>query len=172
MDEQTRLRARRLPVGPEDTILDGERCDYADSFEIQLRESDSRSPEQFARCALEEAPQPLRWIIRAAHKHILRLDLGPDASPDHVFGWKILTSRADLLHLEAVSPLLGRAAILGQRVSPARSRITTYLFFAHTTPARALWTLAGPLHRTVAPILLEHAAASASRFEHVEAARN
>ena len=159
MDDHTQLRARQVPVAPDHAVLDGEPYDYADAFEVQLLETDSRSPEEFARRALEQAPQLLRGIIRTAHRHILRLDLGPDSSPDHVFGWKIRESNPDRLHLEAVSPLLGRAVLLGQRVSTTRSRVTTYLFFARPAPARALWALVGPLHRTVAPILLERAAA-------------
>jgi hypothetical protein len=167
MEDQGALRARRVPVAIEEPLLGNDRYDYADAFEIRLLESDARSSEQFARCALEEAPLPVRWIVRMAHRHLLRLDLGPDSSPDHVVGWKIITSRPDLLHLEAVSPLLGRGVLLGRRVSPTRATITTYLFYARPTPARVLWTLAGPLHRKVAPLLLEHAAASANRTEHV-----
>jgi hypothetical protein len=141
-------------------MIGSEPYDYADAFEIRLRESDARTAEEFARCALEQAPRPVRWAIRFAHRHVLRLRLGPRSSPDHILGWKILTAEPEVLHLGAVSPLLGRAVLVGHRVDPSHAAIATYLFYKRPTRARALWTVIGPMHRRIAPYLLDRAAAA------------
>jgi hypothetical protein len=150
-------------VAAEEPLIGGDRYDYADAFEIRLPEPDARSAEELARCALERASWPVRWTVGNAHRHLLRLRLGPSSSREHLFGWKILTSEPDVIHLEAVSPLLGRGALIVRRVDPTRALITTYLFYARPTPARVVWGIAGPLHRRIAPYLLERAAATAKQ---------
>jgi hypothetical protein len=166
MTDQGAPRARRIPVVADEPLIGSDRYDYADAFGIRLREPDARSAEQFARCALEQAPWRVRWTVRIVQRHLLRLRLGPRSSPDHLLGWKILTSQPDVIHLEAVSPLLGRGAIVARRVDPTCAVVTTYLFYARPAPARVLWKIAGPLHRRVAPYLLERAAATANRTEY------
>jgi hypothetical protein len=162
MSNHSAARVRRIPVGAE-PLIGNDRYDYADAFEVRLGQPDARSAEQFARCAVEEAASPVRWTIRAAHRHLLRLRLGPDASPDHLFGWRIRTSQPDVVHLEAVSPLLGRGALVFRRPDPARAVINTYLFFTRPAPARAVWKIVGPVHRMVTPYLLKRAAATGTR---------
>jgi hypothetical protein len=152
-----------------DPLVGSDAYDYADAFEIRLRESDARSAEEFTRCALEEAPWAVRGTVRIAHRHLLRLRLGPRSSPGHLFGWKILTTQPDVVHLEAVSPLLGRGVIVGRRPDPTRMVVTTYVFFARPALGRALWAVAGPLHRRIAAYLLERAAASTNRTEYLAA---
>jgi hypothetical protein len=152
-------------VVAEEPLIGRDRYDYADAFEIRVLESDRRSAEQFARCALEEAPRPVRWTARVVQRHLLRLRLGPRSSPDHIFGWKILTTKPDVIHLEAVSPLLGRGVLVGRRPDPTRVVITTYVFYARPALARVAWKIAGPLHRWVAGYVLEHAAAATNRAE-------
>jgi hypothetical protein len=161
----TRARARRVPVPTEEPFIGGGRYDYADAFEIRLDESDARSAEEFARCALEDAPRLVRAVVWIAHRYVLRLRLGPRSSGDYVFGWVIRASEPDVLCLEAVSPLLGRGVIVGRRPDRARTVIATYVFFARPAVARVLWTVAGPLHRRVAAYLLEHAAAQAQQAD-------
>jgi hypothetical protein len=161
----TRARARRVPVPTGEPFFEAERYDYADAFEIQLDGSDARSAEEFARCALEDAPRLVRGVVSIVHQHVLRLRLGPRSSPDYVFGWKIRTSEPDVIVLEAVSPWLGRGVIVGCRPDRTRTVITTFIFFARPAVARVLWAIAGPLHRRVAVYLLEHAAAQAQRAD-------
>ena len=163
MKDQSSPRARRVPVAADEPLIGSQRYDYADAFEIRLREPDARSAEQFVRGALEQAPRRMRWTIRAVHRHLLRLRLGPRSSPDHLFGWRIVTSKPDVIHLEAVSPLLGRGAIVVRRVDPTCAVVATYLFHTRPAPARLVWAIVGPLHRRVAPYLMEHAAATRSR---------
>jgi hypothetical protein len=171
MSDQNVPRARRVPVAAEEPLIGGDRYDYADAFEIRVREPDRRSAEQFARCALEQAPWPVRWTVRIVQRHLLRLRLGPRSSPDHIFGWKILTTQPDVIHLEAVSPLLGRGVLVGRRTDPTCVVITTYVFYTRSTPARVAWTIAGPLHRWIARYLLEHAAATTNSAEALAAAQ-
>jgi hypothetical protein len=158
MGDQSAPRARRVPVVAEEPLIGSDRYDYADAFEIQVREPDARSAEQFARCALAEAPWPVRWTIWIAHRHLLRLRLGPGSSSDHLLGWKIVTSQPDVIHLSAESPLLGRGVLVGRRVDSTCMVITTYVFYTHSAPGRVVWKIAGPLHRRIAPYLLERAA--------------
>jgi hypothetical protein len=98
-------------------------------------------------------------------RHLLRLRLGPRSSPDHIFGWKILTAKPDVIHLEATSPLLGRGVLVGRRPDPSCVVITTYVFYTRPALARVAWKIAGPLHRWVAGYLLEHAAAGTNTAE-------
>ena len=120
MRDQGAPRARRVPVVADEPLIGGDRYDYADALEIRVREPDARTAEQFARCALEQAPWLVRWTVWIAHRHLLRVRLGPRSSPDHVSGWKILTSQPDVIHLEAVSPLLGRGVTWGEEsIRPA-----------------------------------------------------
>jgi hypothetical protein len=160
MTDKSPARARQVPVVAEEPLIGGDRYDYADAFEIRVAEADERSAEQFARCALEQAPWPVRWTIWMVHRHVLRLRLGPRPSPVHVFGWKILTAQPEVIHLEAMSPLLGRGAIVARRPDPTRAVITTYIFFRRPAAASAIWKVVGPLHRWAACFLLEHAAAT------------
>jgi len=156
-------RARQVAVAGDEPLIRSDSYDYADAFEIRVPEADDRSIEQFVRTAVEEAPLPLLLTVRLVHKYLLRLRLGPRSSPDFVFGFKILTSEHDLIHLEALSPVLGRGVVVGRRVDATRAVLTTYLFFARPTAARVVWKIAGPLHRKVAPYLMERAAARAGR---------
>ena len=153
--------AHRVPVPARDSLLSGgDGWDYADAFAIQLSEPDGRSAEELARRALDEAPWLVGWAIWLVHSHLLRLRLGPRSSPDHVLGWTIVTSERDVVQLEAVSPVLSHAVIVGRRPDPTSWVVTTRLFYTRPAPAHAMWTLVGPLHRRAAPYLLERAARS------------
>lgn len=162
MSDEELGRARRVPVAADEPLIGSNRADYADAFEIRLLEADGRSAEQLARCALEQAPWQVRWVTGVAHRYLLRLRLGPGSSRDHLFGWKILTSQPDVVHLEARSPLLGRGVLVLRRADPTDAVITTYLFYARPA-ARVVWTVVGPLHRRIAPYLLELAARNSPR---------
>jgi hypothetical protein len=156
MTDRSTSHARQVPVAAGEPLVGSARYDYADAFEIRVGETDARSAEEFARCALERAPWPVRWTVWSVHRHVLRLRLGPRSSPNHVLGWKIVTSAPDVIQLEAVSPLLGRGVIVARRPDPTCAVVTTYLFFARPTAARVLWRIVVPLHRWVARYLLEH----------------
>jgi hypothetical protein len=142
-------------------LLEGGRVDYADAFEVRTPQSDGRTAEEWARCGLEEAPQALQLLVYGAQRYVLRLRLAPLASADHVFGWRILTSRPEVVGLEARSPVL-RGLIVGRRVDATCVTLTTYVAYERPV-ARVLWAVVAPLHRMVAPYLLARAAVPARR---------
>jgi hypothetical protein len=150
-------RAHRVPVPRDEPLIGAAAYDYADSFEIRVPESDERSMEEFVRGAIEDAPRSVRELVWLVHRHVLRFRLGPRSSASHVLGWRIKTSERDVFRLEATSTLFGRGIILGRRPDPTRVVVTTYVFRSRPTIGRAIWTLVGPLHRRVAPYLMERA---------------
>jgi hypothetical protein len=152
----SRTRPRRIPV-TEESPLAPRQPDYADAFEVSLRHPDMHTAEQWARAALEQAPATIRWVIRTVHTYVLRLRLGPMSARDHVLGWRIAESTSERIQLEASSPVLGRGVIVGHRLSPTRVVVTTFLYFDRPRAGRLLWAIVGPLHRLIAPLLLQRA---------------
>jgi hypothetical protein len=147
-------RARRIAV--REPLVAGSRPDYADAFELRLRQPDDRTAEEWVRAGLEHAPAPVRWLIPVVHRRVLRLRLSPRADRDHVLGWRITTVAPDVVRLEA-SGSLADAVIVGRRVDPTRIRLTTALSYRQPARARGVWACVGPLHRRIAPLLLERA---------------
>ena len=146
-------RARRVTV----TERLDHRADYADAFEIRVSGPDERTAEQWVRAGLEQAPAAVRWLIVAVHRHVLRLHLGPFGDGDHVLGWRIITDDPGVVRLDASGPLAA-AMIMGRRLDPTRMQLTTSLSYRRPALARAVWAFVGPLHRTIAPLLLRRAA--------------
>ena len=98
-----------------------------------------------------------------AHRHVLRFDLGPATSADHVLGWRITDAQPDVLTLQATSATL-RGTIVARRAEPRLSVLTTFLQY-RSAAARPIWAALGPVHRAVAPYLLEHAVRSTSQSQ-------
>lgn len=152
-------RARRIPAPAEEPVIGSDRFDYADAFEIRVHEPDARTAERFVRCAWEQAPWLAHRTVLIAQRDVMRLRLGPLTSPNHVAGWKIVTSRPEVIHLETTSPLF-RCVIVGRRVDPTYTVIATYVAYRRPTPARIIWTILRPLHRRFAIYLVEYGAAN------------
>jgi hypothetical protein len=146
------IRARRVAVREP---IDG-RPDYADAFELRMAQPDGRSAEQWVRAGLEGAPAAVRRLILVVHRHVLRLSLGPVDAGDHVLGWRIASRADDVVRLEA-SGSLAEAVIVG-RMDATAIRLTTALSYRRPALARGVWIVIGPLHRRIAPLLLERAA--------------
>ncbi len=134
--------------------------DYADAFEIRVPEPDERSPEQWVRSGLEDAPRAVRRIVLVAQRHLLLLRLYAPASPENVLGWRIRTSTAAVVELEASSPLL-QALLVARKVDPTCVVFTTMLRYTRPLPAWAVWAVVAPVHRRVARHLLARAASGA-----------
>jgi hypothetical protein len=147
-----RPHARRTEVVVPEFLVGSPAYDYADAFEIDLPAAETRSPEQLFRAALDDAAWLQRWVP-VVHRHMLRFRLGPRLSTDHILGWRIVSSSPDVIHLEASGPLI-RGVIMGRRTSQSTAIFTTFVFYAWV-PARIVWAVAAPLHRRVAPYLLE-----------------
>jgi hypothetical protein len=153
-------RARRTEVAARDALLVGGHYDYADAFKIEILPSDTRNPHQAFRAALTRGPSH-PGLVPLVQKHVLRFRLGPSTSPDHLMGWRVVSSDAEAIHLEAVGPLM-RGVIVGRRADPSTAVLTTFVVYVRRAQARIVWALVGPLHRRIAPHLLELAAPAAT----------
>jgi hypothetical protein len=132
--------------------------DYADAFEVARNPADGRSAEQWARDGFDRLPMPARRSVLLIHRFILGFHLGPWVSPSHVFGWRIITSEPELLHLEARSALLNGHMVW--RVHHERLVMSTFFEYKRRRTASAVWAVLGNIHRGGAPYLLELAAIS------------
>jgi hypothetical protein len=90
------------------------------------------------------------------HRWVLGFTLGPWSSPQHVFGWRIVTSEPALLHLEARSTLLTGHMVW--RLHHERLVMTTFFQYERHRTASAVWAVLGNIHRGGAPYLLNLAA--------------
>ena len=153
-----RPRVRR--TSPADEPLGAAlRYDYADAFEVTLPEGDRRSAEQILRAGLQGAPSALRSTILVVHRHVLRFQLGPVTSSDHVLGWQITMSEPDVARLETSGPLTD-AALVARRIGERTARLTTFVVFRRPTLARLVFPFVAPVHRRVAAYLMQRAASS------------
>jgi len=81
--------------------------------------------------------------------------LGSLSAADHALGWRIVASEPDVVRLAAAGPLL-RGVIVARRRGTAVT-VSTFVTYEHPV-ATLVWRLVGPLHRRIAPYLLERAA--------------
>jgi Protein of unknown function (DUF2867) len=149
--------ARRVEDSPDPKSTESP-PDYREGFEVSLSPTDTRSAEEWSRSVFEEAAPPVRWFLLVGWRAVLGLRLGPRPSPDHVLGWRIVSSEPDRIRLELRSSLM--TSTLKLVVSGSTVVLATNVHYAGST-ARVLWTALGPVHRTVLPYLLGRAAASA-----------
>lgn len=149
----SRPRARRREPVDHEPLIGPTVVDYADSFEIDVPEQETRSLEELFRGALDNAPVLAR-LTPLVHRCVLRFSLGPSGSRDHIFGWKIAQSDTDVVRLQAEGSLI-RGMIVVRRTSPTTISLTTFVGYSKRTAARIVWAIIGPLHRRVAPYLLE-----------------
>ena len=159
MSKQSPPDVRRADVADE-PLLGGDRYDYADAFEARVAGPDNRSAEQWVRSGLEQAPWAIRLGVVVVHRFVIGFRLGPRSSPDHVLGWRIVTSQHDLVQLEAVSPL-GRGVMVARRPDETTAVLTTFLFRTRPVLASLVWAIVGPVHRRAAPYLMRRAAVTA-----------
>ena len=151
-------RARRIQPPP--TQLDA-RADYADAFEIPIDEDDSRTAEQAFCDGVGAEPSAGGRLVLWIHRHVLRFSLGPFISSAHVIGWKIVHSDPDQFVLSADGSLM-RGQLVLSRQTDRRAVLTTQLFYRHHATARMVWAVIGPVHRAIAPRLIEHSARRAA----------
>jgi Protein of unknown function (DUF2867) len=132
-------------------------ADYTDVFEVPIAEGDVRSAELAFRDALGSEPGALGGLVLWIHRHVLGFRLGPASSPGHVIGWPIVHSDDDEIALTADGPLM-RGELTLRREGGRRAVLTTRLHFRRKIAARTVWAVVGPLHRVVAPRLMERSA--------------
>jgi hypothetical protein len=142
------------------SIVAGERFDYADAFEVAVGSPDARSAQEVVRAGLEGAPGWLRRLVLIAHRHVLRFELAPGGTPDHVMGWEVLSAEHDMMRLRATGPLM-EGVLVARRAGPSSAALETYVSYRRPVLGRIIWTAVAPIHRAVAPYLLRRAVANA-----------
>ncbi|WAC91031.1 DUF2867 domain-containing protein [Mycobacterium sp. Aquia_213] len=149
----TRRTLKRIAAAAltEQTGIGQTASDYTDVFEVGIPHGDVRTAEQMFRDALgsERGGGAVVWI----HRHVLRFHLGPHSSPDHLIGWRIVQSDPDELVLTTGGPLM-RGELTLRRLDGRRATLTTRVHY-HRRAAGMVWAVIGPLHRVVAPRLME-----------------
>jgi hypothetical protein len=151
------LRRIAARVFAERAAADDAAADYVDVFEAPVHQDDSRSGEQALRDALGHRAGAGGGIVLWIHRHILRFQLGPYSSPEHVIGWSVRHSDPDEIVLVADGPLM-RGQLRLRRADGRRAVLTTRLHYRHKVAARAVWAVVGPLHRVITPELVKRTA--------------
>jgi hypothetical protein len=127
--------------------------DYADAFEVTVDRTDARTAEEIVRTGLSRVAPTRFSALLLAHRHVLGFRLGPASSPDHVMGWRLVTSEPDLCRLEADGPMMA-GTMIARRVDPVTARLTTFVRYRNPV-AKIIWAVCGPIHRRAAPQLME-----------------
>jgi hypothetical protein len=131
--------------------------DYVDTFEVSILDGDVRTAEQAFRDALGDKPGVGGNVVLWIHRHLLQFRLGPYSSPGHIIGWTIVRSDRDEIVLAADGPLM-RGQLRMAREDGSRAVLTTSLHYRRKIAASAVWLVVGPLHRTLAPQLMQRSA--------------
>jgi hypothetical protein len=148
-------RAHRVAVSA-DPPYAGASTDYADEFAVTRSPTDRRAAEQWARDGFGQLPLAARQSVLFLHRWVLGFSLGPWSSPEHVVGWRIVTSEPELLHLEARSRLLTGHMVW--RLEDERLLMSTFLQYEMRRTASVVWAVLGNVHRAGARYLLKLAA--------------
>ncbi|MEW2634172.1 hypothetical protein AB0903_21625 [Streptomyces sp. NPDC048389] len=125
--------------------------DYADVFTLITDDAALRSPEQWARAALEDVAGPQGQVI---WRLILGLRLKWRSSSDHVAGWRIADHSDRWIRLEARSWMLTGHLVM--HVADRHVSLATFIRYDRPVAAR-LWSRLSATHRRVAPALLRDA---------------
>ena len=139
-----------------------EAADYVDVFEVPILQGDVRSAEEAFRDALGDKAGTQGGFVLWIHRHVLRFRLGPYSSPEHIIGWPIMHSDHDEIVLATGGPLM-RGQLELRREDGQRAVLTTRLHYRHKIAAPAVWAIIGPLHRMMAPRLMERSARVSER---------
>lgn len=142
-----------VPLSVADMKLLG-RVDYEDAYRIDT--SIQRTPEQWMRAFLQNAPRwfQLSWV--GLGKALLGARFGPLDGHRHVLGWTIIENRSDMfvVGLDSSGGLLARLFAL----TPAGQAVIATQIRLDTGYARMLWPPIRRGHRFFAPYLLDRAA--------------
>jgi Protein of unknown function (DUF2867) len=136
--------ARRLSTLP--------RVDYEDAFLIDVGPAPDRTPEQWARVILEDAPITLRGVLRSGW-FALGLKRGSARSERSVLGWEVLRGTPEFVLLAGRSPVGLSAELLIKRQQ--HNLLYATLLQQENPIARAVWAGVAPVHRPVVRYVLE-----------------
>jgi hypothetical protein len=133
------------------------RVDYQDAFAVGPVPGPARdrTPEQWARAVLEDAPATVQGQLRRGWQ-MLGLRLGPARSARRVLGWEIRRSTPEFVLLGAGSRIGMPGELLIRRDGDGLLFAT---FLQQRNPlARLLWARVTPVHQRTVKSLLIHAA--------------
>jgi hypothetical protein len=130
------------------------RVDYEDAYQVATRVR--RTPEQWLRAFLQDAPPWFQWPWAAAGKAVFAAQFGPLRGPDHVLGWAVLLDEPDIFAI-GLDSKRGLQARLFALTPPGAAVVATQIRL-DTGYARRLWPVVRPGHRYFAPYLLARAA--------------
>jgi hypothetical protein len=139
--------------------------DYTDVFEAPILPGDTRTAEQMFRDALGQRRSAGADVVSWIHRHVLGFRLGPPSSPDHLIGWPIVRSDSDEMVLATNGPLM-RGELTLRREGGRRATLTTRVHYHRTVAARTVWAAVGPVHRVIAPRLIQRASRNDRRQPH------
>jgi hypothetical protein len=146
---------RQIAVPPDARALSTlARVDYADAFTLQCHLPRRRSPEQWARAILEDAPAAMRSRLLAGWS-ALGLKLGSPRSDRLILGWEIVRRTDDFVLLGAGSRIGMPAQLLFKR-EPGGLLFAT-LVQQDNPVVRALWAGTESVHVSVVRQLLQDA---------------
>ena len=129
--------------------------DYSDTFEVPLTPGDDRSAKELFLAGVESIPAWVGIVVFIAHRYVLRLQLSPIGTPDHLMGWKIVDADHDSIRLGAAGPLID--GVLAARRTRSVAALETSVTYRRPVVARLVWAAVGPVHRRVGPYLLRRA---------------
>lgn len=137
--------------------LDALPSDYFDLFVATTDNATTLSAEEWARVALEESSALGRFV---AWRVLLGLRLGPQPSPGHVAGWRIVDSDLESIRIEARSWFMTANIIF--HVEPLQVSFATLIRYDNPVAA-VVWTPVSAIHRHLAPDVLRDAASRVDR---------
>ncbi len=152
-----RIAVRRTLKRIAAALITDDADDYVDAFEAPIFDGDIRTAEQAFRDALADKPGAGENVVLWIHRHLLQFRLGPYSSPQHLIGWTIVRSDRDEIVLAADGPLMCGQLRLHREDGP-RAVLTTRLRYHHKIAAGTVWFVVGPLHRILAPRLIQRSA--------------
>ncbi|MER5785903.1 DUF2867 domain-containing protein [Streptomyces mobaraensis] len=155
-------RARRVEV-PQSLRKTEEFTDphYASAYAIAVDDAHSRTPEQWARAAIEEAPAALRFFLRFGWTKVLGLRMGPKSgSAEHVLGWRITDSTPNTLTMDGHSGLFSAYNVV---LTEDSTLVWATAQHFKGRGAGLLWGLARPVHQIAVPYLLRRSCKARQR---------
>lgn len=145
---------RQVPVPPDARALATlAAIDYEDGFLVEIEQAGARTPEQWARAILEDAPVARRSALLSGWS-ALGLKLGTTEPARRVLGWPIRRSTPEFVLLGADSRVGMPAELL---FVPQRDGLFFATFVQHNQLSRIAWAPVVPVHLLTVRSLLEEA---------------
>lgn len=153
MKDQLAQQVRQVEV--RDPVALSRRYDYADAFEVRMPDPDPDSPETWVRTGMADTSALVGWMTTR---------LGVSDAPGTIFGFRIVESGPELVHLEQSLPLL-EVVLIGRRVGSSGRMLTSVLSYRRPVLGRLVWAVVGIGHRRAARRLITSRSAGTGSVE-------